>query len=110
MDLTVLYQDEHLVAVDKPADIFVHPTNLDRSDRNSVTASLREQLGEIVYPLHRLDRPTSGCLLFGRHKECVRKMSYQFTQRAVQKVYLAIVRGYMAVSYTHLTLPTTPYV
>ena len=95
MDLTVLYKDEHLVAVDKPADIFVHPTNLDRSDRNSVTASLREQLGEIVYPLHRLYRPTSGCLLFGRHKECVRKMSYLFTQRAVQKVYLAIVRGYM---------------
>ena len=93
--LRILYADEDLIAVEKPNDIFVHPTNLDRSDKRSVTDLLRRQLDEIVYPLHRLDRPTSGCLLFGRHKECVRIMSYQFTQRAVHKRYVAVVRGHL---------------
>ena len=93
--LNILYQDQDILAVDKPNDIFVHPTNLDRSDRHSVTESLRTQLNEIVYPLHRLDRPTSGVLLFGRHKECVRVMSFQFTQRLVQKAYTALVRGFL---------------
>ena len=93
--LKILYADDDIIAVDKPNDIFVHPTNLDRSDTHSVTDVLRRQLDEIVYPLHRLDRPTSGCLLFGRHKECVRNMSYQFTQRTVHKRYVAIVRGHL---------------
>lgn len=95
IELAVLYKDQDLIVVDKPNDIFVHPTNLDRSDRRSVTDVLRTQLGEIVYPLHRLDRPTSGCLLFGRHKEAVRSMSYQFTHRLVDKAYTALLRGHL---------------
>ena len=94
-ELKILYADDDIIAVDKPSDIFVHPTNLDRSDKYSVTDMLRRQLDEVVYPLHRLDRPTSGCLLFGRHKECVRRMSYQFTQRAVHKRYVALLRGHL---------------
>ena len=93
--LTILYADEDLVAVDKPTDLFVHQTNLDRRDRDSVTDRLRNQLEQTVYPLHRLDRPTSGCLLFGRHKECVRAMSYLFTQRQIEKSYTALVRGHL---------------
>lgn len=95
LPLTILYADEDLIAVDKPNDLFVHQTNLDRRVRDSVTDRLRSQLKQAVYPLHRLDRPTSGCLLFGRHKECVRAMSYLFTERQIEKSYIALVRGHL---------------
>ena len=94
-ELMIRYADEHLVAVDKPHNLFVHQTNLDRSQKDSLTDRLRQQLNEIAYPLHRLDRPTSGLVLFGRHKEVVRVMSYAFSNRLVHKYYSGIVRGHL---------------
>ena len=92
--LTILYQDEQLVAIDKPAGMLVHPSWIARDETRSAMMLLRDQIGRWVYPLHRLDRPTSGVLLFALSPEIARLMGEQFSAQRVQKRYLAVVRGY----------------
>ena len=72
--LTVLYQDEYLVAVDKPAGLFVHKSFMDKHEIYFALQLVRDQIGQYVYPVHRLDRPTSGVLLFALTKEVARIM------------------------------------
>lgn len=91
--LEVLYQDEWLVAVNKPAGMLVHRSFLDKHETEFVLQRLRDQLGQHVFPLHRLDRPTSGVLLFALSAETARQMSEQ--QHLWQKTYLAVVRGHL---------------
>jgi tRNA pseudouridine65 synthase len=92
--LTILFQDEYLVAIDKPAGLLVHPSRIAREQTRSAMMLLRDQLGRWVYPLHRLDRPTSGVMLFALSPEVARQMGEQFSAQRVQKRYLAVVRGY----------------
>ena len=92
--LTILYQDDWLVAIDKPAGLLVHPSRIARQETRSAMMLLRDQLGRWVYPLHRLDRPTSGVLLFALSPEVARQMGEQFSTQRVHKRYLAVVRGY----------------
>lgn len=91
--LPILFRDEHYVAVDKPSGMFVHRTRL-APDRVVVLQSLRDQIGMHVYPVHRLDRPTSGVLVFGLSGEAARRLSELFAEHAVEKTYHAVVRGY----------------
>ena len=91
--LTILYQDDHYVAVDKPSGIFVHPTRLGPREPNCM-ARLGRQLGRPVYTIHRLDRATSGVLLFALSSEAAREMCVLFEERRIQKEYLAVVRGF----------------
>ncbi|MGD2020337.1 MAG: pseudouridine synthase, partial [Thiohalocapsa sp.] len=90
--LSVLYRDAHLVAVDKPPGLLVHRTRIAEAD-TFVLQRLRDQLGQRVYPAHRLDRPTSGVLVFGLNADAARRLSAQFEARQVAKHYLAVVRG-----------------
>ncbi|MCH8497293.1 MAG: pseudouridylate synthase [Marinobacter sp.] len=92
--MPLLYQDEHLVVVDKPANMLVHRSELDPADTLTVMTQLRDQLGVWVYPVHRLDRPTSGTLLFALSPEVARALALQFEQHHVRKHYIAIVRGH----------------
>jgi tRNA pseudouridine65 synthase len=92
--LEILYQDEACVAVNKPPGMLVHPTKLDPHSHSSVQQLLHRQMGMRVFPIHRLDRPTSGVLLFGFSAESTRYLSQQFEQRQVVKKYIAIVRGH----------------
>ncbi|WP_193940527.1 pseudouridine synthase [Parahaliea mediterranea] len=92
--LAVLYQDEQLVAINKPAGLLVHRSPIDRRETRFALQLLRDQLGKRVYPLHRLDKPTSGVLLFALDSNTARQVASQFEQRRVNKDYLAIVRGY----------------
>ena len=62
--LNILYQDEHLVAVHKPSGLLVHRSALARGETEFLLQRLRDQLGKRVYPVHRLDRPTSGTLWY----------------------------------------------
>ena len=62
--LPILYQDDHLVAIHKPSNLLVHRTSLDAHERRFAVQLLRDQLGRRVYPAHRLDKGTSGILLF----------------------------------------------
>lgn len=93
--LTILYQDQYLVAVDKPAGMLVHRSFLDKHETRFVMQTLRDQLGQHVYPVHRLDRPTSGVLLFALSSDVARMLSEQNAQQKWCKGYLAVVRGYM---------------
>ena len=95
--LTILYHDEDYLAVYKPAGLLVHRTQLARKGEGDDTAVLqlaRDQIGQYVYPIHRLDRPTAGVLLFGLHEEAARELRQQFDAQAVRKTYTAVVRGY----------------
>lgn len=93
--LEILYQDEFLVAVNKPAGMLVHRSWLDPHETQFVMQTLRDQIGQHVFPIHRLDRPTSGVLLFALSSEIANLMCEQFEQKCVQKSYLAVVRGYL---------------
>ncbi len=90
----ILYQDEQLVAIHKPPGILVHRSPISR-DRVFVLQRLRDQLGRHVYPIHRLDRATSGVLVFGLDSASARAVGQQFEQRAVLKEYRALVRGWV---------------
>jgi len=92
--LPILFQDEHLVAIHKPPGILVHRSPISR-DRVFVLQTLRNQIGQRVYPVHRLDRATSGVLLFGLSAEAAQRVVTQFEQRTVDKHYLALARGWV---------------
>jgi len=92
--LDIIYQDQWLVAINKPAGLLVHRTNIDRHETRFALQILRRQLKQRVYPLHRLDKPTSGVLLFALNPETARSVSEQFRAQQVEKTYLALVRGW----------------
>lgn len=92
--LDILYQDEVLIAVHKPAGMLVHKSPIDKREKRYAMRILRNQIGQWVYPVHRLDKPTSGLLLFALDAETAKQVSEQFEQRLVQKRYFAVVRGY----------------
>ena len=94
MPLTSLYQDAHYVAIDKPPGLLVHRSPISR-DRVFALQTLRNQLGRHVYPVHRLDRATSGVLLFGLSAEAARRLVAEFEHQAVDKAYLAVARGWV---------------
>lgn len=95
--LPILYQDNYCIAINKPAGMLVHRSFLDPHAHEFVMQTLRNQIGQHVYPVHRLDRPTSGVLLFGLDSDSARLLSKQFEQHRIQKSYLAIVRGYLKI-------------
>ncbi|MFY0991888.1 pseudouridine synthase [Halomonas sp. C05BenzN] len=91
--LTILHQDDHLVAVHKPAGLLVHRTALAGGAREFLLQRLRDQLGRRVYPVHRLDRPTSGLMVFALSPDVATPLADAFAERRVAKRYLAVVRG-----------------
>jgi tRNA pseudouridine65 synthase len=95
IELEILYQDEYLIAVNKPSGMLVHRSWLDRHETVFVMQTLRDQLGQHVFPLHRLDRPTSGVLLFGLSSQVASMMMPLFAGREMHKTYYAITRGWI---------------
>ena len=92
--LDILYRDDHLIAIDKPAGLLVHRSEVDRHETRFAIQLLRDQIGRRVQPVHRLDRGTSGVLLFAFEPEVTRALSAQFEAGTVEKAYLAVVRGW----------------
>jgi len=90
-ELRLLYRDEELVVVDKPSGLLVHRGWGD--DRVVAMTLLRDQLGMRVYPVHRLDRATSGALLFALSPSTAAALGRQLEQGEVNKKYLALARG-----------------
>lgn len=91
--IPILYQDDWLVVVDKPAGLFVHRSALDRT-ADAALQRVRDQLGRHVWPVHRLDRPTSGALCFALDPEAASFLGTAFSEGRVEKTYLAVVRGH----------------
>jgi tRNA pseudouridine65 synthase len=109
--LTILYQDEYMVAVDKPAGLFVHRSFMDKDEIYFALQLVRDQIGQYVYPVHRLDRPTSGVLLFALSKEVAQKLNEAFASKSnslisgetkceigLTKTYYALVRGHLPIN------------
>lgn len=94
--LTVLYRDDHLIAIDKPSGLLVHRSEIDRRETRFAVQLLRDQIGRQVFPVHRLDRGTSGVLLFALDAATARLLNAQFAERQPGKTYLAVVRGHPA--------------
>jgi tRNA pseudouridine65 synthase len=94
----ILYEDQHLIAVEKPAGLLTHHTHLAKGE-DSIHAQLSKAVGP-VYPLHRLDRATSGVLLFARSRLACSAFGKLFMatdtkHQGVKKVYLALIRGWL---------------
>lgn len=92
--LTILHRDDVLVAIDKPAGWLVHRSDIDRHEARIAVQALRDQLGRHVHPVHRLDKGTSGILLFALDRETGRELGQQFRAGQVRKTYRAVVRGW----------------
>lgn len=91
---TIIYEDDVLLVCNKPAGLMVEPDrnnfpNLLLDVKNYIKAATGEKLPYVQH-LHRLDRPTSGIVLFTKQKEYLRNLSEQFAQREVSKEYLAL--------------------
>jgi tRNA pseudouridine65 synthase len=92
--LEIVYQDEHLIAINKPHGLLVHRSKIANDATEFALQILRNQIGKHVSPVHRLDRKTSGLLLFAFEKEVEIAMHKQFQEGLVEKKYLAVLRGY----------------
>jgi tRNA pseudouridine65 synthase len=92
--LPVVYRDDSLIAIHKPAGLLVHRSALDRHETRFALQMLRDQIGRQVFPVHRLDKGTSGVLLFALDREVGRVLNGQFERGEVAKTYLAVVRGH----------------
>ena len=92
--LQILYQDTRYAAIHKPSGLLVHRSPIDWRETQFAIQLLRDQLGQRVHPVHRLDRPTSGVLLFALDEEAMVAMKKAFESRRVEKTYLAVTRGH----------------
>ena len=92
-ELQVLYRDEHYIAVNKPSGLFVHKNPMEPKAEHAL-AMVRDMNGAYVWPVHRLDRPTSGVLVFACSRLATGLLSLEFREKRVIKTYRAVVRGY----------------
>jgi tRNA pseudouridine65 synthase len=92
--IEVLYQDDYFVAVYKPSGLLVHRSPIDRRETQFALQRTRDQIGQRVYPVHRLDKPTCGVLLFALSSDAAHQMMMLFSAGQVHKRYLAVVRGH----------------
>jgi len=88
-----LYEDEHLIVVDKPIDLPVHKNDFMPNDAPYLTKLLGDLTGKWIYNVHRLDSKTSGVMVLALSKEIAHELALQFERKEVQKTYFAIVQG-----------------
>ncbi len=92
--LAVLYADDALAVVDKPAGLMVHDSALARGETDFAADRLREQFGKPIFLVHRLDRATSGCLLLAFDRDSASALGKAVMAGAIEKHYLAVCRGW----------------
>lgn len=92
--MQILFRDDHLVAVNKPSGLLVHRSWVAADATDFALQRVRALTGRWVYPVHRLDRPTSGVLLFAFSPQAARTVQQQIEDGTLEKVYVAIVRGW----------------
>ncbi|MBR9885390.1 MAG: tRNA pseudouridine(65) synthase TruC [Oceanospirillales bacterium] len=91
----ILFEDDWIIAVDKPAGLLVHPSWIAPAKTPNLVSWLRERYpGEKIHTVHRLDRATSGVILFTRNKDVAHALQTAFSERQVLKRYLCVVRGW----------------
>ena len=92
--LDVLFADERLAVVNKPAGLMVHDSALARGETDFAADRLRDQFGKPVFLVHRLDRATSGCLLLAFDRDSASALGKSLMSQAFRKDYLAVCRGW----------------
>lgn len=96
--LTVVYEDDYLVAVDKPAGLLVHRSKIDQHESRFLLQMLRDQIGVHVFPVHRLDKPTSGVIVFAKSPTTAALLQEQLNSErgaaGAVKEYVLVCRGY----------------
>ncbi len=93
-ELEILHRDQYIVAINKPAGLLVHRSTIDFHEQHNALDQLKAQIDAEVFPVHRLDKPTSGVLLFALDREYAALISEQFRNQKISKRYLAVVRGH----------------
>jgi tRNA pseudouridine65 synthase len=93
-DIAILYADEALVAVDKPPGLLVHRSGLADGENDVLVDRVRRTTGRLLFPIHRLDRATSGIVLFAADRQLAGALGAEFMARRVDKRYLAVCRGW----------------
>ncbi|MEM9990857.1 MAG: pseudouridine synthase [Bacteroidota bacterium] len=94
--LEIIFDNADLIAINKPHGLLVHASPIARDANAFAVQLLRDQIGQKVYPVHRLDRKTSGVLLFAKNKARNAQMQHLFRERLIMKRYQALVRGYIS--------------
>lgn len=102
--LEIVYQDEDIIAINKPHGLLVHRSSIARDASEFALQLLRDQIGQPVYPAHRLDRKTAGILLFSLNKEMDKELQQLFQNQLIDKRYIAILRGH-APEEMHIDYP-----
>ncbi|RAU19367.1 tRNA pseudouridine(65) synthase TruC [Nitrincola tibetensis] len=93
--LDILYEDQWITVVNKPSGLLVHPSWISHPDEPTLVGLLKERYpDQVVHTVHRLDRATSGVIVFARDKEVVKSLNTQFAEGAVKKTYLCVARGW----------------
>jgi tRNA pseudouridine65 synthase len=104
--LEIIFENENYIAINKPVGMLVHRTNIAFEEQALIAERiLKQQLGFKVYPLHRIDRPTSGIVLFAKSSLATSQLQPLFTTDKVKKQYLSIVRGHMPTPHGILDFP-----
>lgn len=98
--IEILYQDDHLLVVNKPAGLLVHRSEIDRHETDFLLQRVRDQVGQRVYAVNRLDKPTSGLAVMTTASHQVEALSEALQAAAASKRYLAVVRGVLPDSGT----------
>jgi len=96
MTLEIIFEDEYCITVNKPNNVLVHHAHHSRNvaEEKSLLQLLQAQVGIKLYPIHRLDRKTSGIILLAKETRFVAKFQELFTKNTIQKIYYGIVRGH----------------
>ncbi len=96
MNIEIIWRDDSVIAVNKPAGLLVHNSRWAGPKETSLRQLVARQIGQQVYPIHRLDRPTSGVLLYARTREAARLWHDQLARSDTNKTYIALARGRLA--------------
>ena len=91
----IIYEDQDLIVINKPYGYFVHKSSLDAKSEHILMYPVRDYVGSHVYPIHRLDRKTTGVLLFAKSKASLIQFNKTFEERRTVKTYVTICRGFM---------------
>lgn len=96
MSLEIIFEDDYFICVNKPNNVLVHHAYHSRNvaDEDSLLQIIKNEKGMKVFPIHRLDRKTSGIILLAKQKEFVSKFQELFTNNQIQKTYYGVVRGF----------------
>lgn len=102
--MEIIYQDSDVIAINKPSGLLVHRSELDKNETIFALQSIRKEIDHHVFPIHRLDKPTSGVLLFAKSSEMASELNKQFQEHTITKKYMAMVRGFSNEN-GHITKP-----